>query len=421
MNLHIPMARKDRPRSGASVHPLDHTEGHRLCGGLTIFTPTSAQIARLMDRAREDLPVALAGNDIVQRVAAANPDCFWAIARKRTISNDEPDPRGLVAMLMLNAAGVDALLCGALDTRNPPPEFLVGQHQRPSAIYGWLIHAKGTLAPGLTLVMEKLQAPLYRGVDIFCRASTADGAAFFDALGFSRGTWWKGVFRPEFRHYRRSYEGAGASDLADWLRAPFDDLVPGRAGSDPTVRASVVHTLDEILKVFAIRSAVYFEEEKCPYDEEFDGNDFTGTHLLAAIDGEPAGCVRIRYFGDFAKIERLAVLQRLRRRGLGRKLVTAAVELCRAKGYSRVYAHARKTLLPFWRSQGFAPLEGAAPFAFSDFEYVEVIRDLEPFPSALALKAGPYVLIRPEGQWDRPGVLEDSSQRGSVSDRGVSP
>ncbi len=309
-------------------------------------------------------------------------------------------------MLMLNVDGADALLRGQLDTRDPPNELLVGQHERPAAIYGWLIHAKGRLAPGLTLVMEKLQTPLYRGVDIVCRASTKDGATFFDALGFSRGVWWDGEFRAEFRHYRRTHDGTGRSAIADRLRPPFDDDVPDAITSGPpAIKTKVVHTLDEMLKVFAIRSAVYIEEQHCPCDEEFDGNDFSGTHLLASIGGQPVGCLRIRYFGEFAKIERVAVLRRFRGRGIGHKLVTAAIELCRAKSYRRVYAHARRQLLPFWIEQGFAELASGRSFAFSDFEYVEIIRNLEPSDSALALAAGPYVLIRPEGQWDRPGIL----------------
>ncbi|MFO1184512.1 MAG: GNAT family N-acetyltransferase [Bauldia sp.] len=374
-----------------------------------------------MDRARADLPVPLASNETMQRVAANNPDCLWAVARRGASEAGKPTPRGLISFLMLNEEGVDALITGRLDARNPPQEYLVGQHQRPAGIYGWLMHARGTLAPGLTLVMEKLQAPLYRGVDIFCRAASKEGAAFFDSLGFSRGLWWDGEFREGFRHYRRAFEGAGHSELAARFRPPFDDHRPGRGiETGPVVRSKVVHTLEEMMKVFSIRSAVYMEEQNCPYEEEFDGNDFSGTHLLGSIDGEPAGCLRIRYFGDFAKIERVAVLGRFRHRGLGRKLVVAAVELCRAKGYRRIYAHARRSLLSFWQRLEFAPLPDAAPFAFSDFEYVEIIRELPLSNSALALDAGPYVLVRPEGQWDLPGVLERSAVRGANASEATS-
>jgi predicted GNAT family N-acyltransferase len=36
-----------------------------------------------------------------------------------------------------------------------------------------------------------------------------------------------------------------------------------------------------MLRVNAIRSAVYVGEQECPYDEEYDGNDMTGVHLLS--------------------------------------------------------------------------------------------------------------------------------------------
>jgi predicted GNAT family N-acyltransferase len=420
MNVHhkVSVEHQELGQSAVGTHPLDQIDAHYLCDRLTAFTPSVEQIDLLMERARRELhPVRLASTEVVRRVAIDNPDSFWAVARRTP--NGGAEPRGLVMTLMLNTDGVDALLRGTLDRHNPPRELLVGQHQRPAGIYGWLIHLKGRLAPGLTLVMEKLQAPLYRGVDIVCRASTKEGAAFFDALGFTRGVWWDGEFHEDFRHYRRSHAGAGDSLIAARLRPPFDDYLPNAPQTEaPFVTTRVVHTLDEMLKVFAIRSAVYIGEQECPIGEEFDGNDFSGTHLLAMIGDEPAGCLRIRYFADFAKIERVAVLERFRLRGIGKKLVVAATELCRAKGYRRLYAHARRSLMPFWVEQGFREM-GAAPFAFSDHEYVEITRDLEPNAHALALAAGPFVLIRPEGQWDRPGVLEQSAVRGVAERRSV--
>lgn len=78
-----------------------------------------------------------------------------------------------------------------------------------------------------------------------------------------------------------------------------------------TVR--VARTFEDMAKIFSVRTATYMTEQLCSYDEEFDGNDFSGTHLLGEVSGEPAGCVRVRYFGSFAKIERLAVRPEFRR------------------------------------------------------------------------------------------------------------
>src|ERR1700739_1083626 len=77
----------------------------------------------------------------------------------------------------------------------------------------------------------------------------------------------------------------------------------------------------DLMLVTAIRSAVYMAEQDCPYDEEFDGNDFAATHLIGYVGSEPAGCLRIRHFADFAKIERLAVRHEFRSTRLAFKLV----------------------------------------------------------------------------------------------------
>ena len=59
-----------------------------------------------------------------------------------------------------------------------------------------------------------------------------------------------------------------------------------------------------IAKVFAIRAAVFMSEQDCPYEEEFDGNDFAAaTHILGFVNGEAAAVLRVRFFADFAKID----------------------------------------------------------------------------------------------------------------------
>ena len=91
----------------------------------------------------------------------------------------------------------------------------------------------------------------------------------------------------------------------------------------------------------------------------------------------------------------------------------AGVEFCRMKGYRRIYGHAQKDLLSYYVSIGWKQLEGSSDFFFSDYPYVEIIYDTDAHPNAVGLGDDPYVLLRPEGSWDRPGVLDRSAQRGS--------
>ena len=56
-------------------------------------------------------------------------------------------------------------------------------------------------------------------------------------------------------------------------------------------------------------------------------------------------------------------------------------------------------------------MEGGKKFVFSDFDYVEIVADIEPDPHPVAIGDDPYVIIRPEGRWHEPGILEQSSVR----------
>ncbi len=163
------------------------------------------------------------------------------------------------------------------------------------------------------------------------------------------------------------------------------------------------------MQVVAVRASVYMSEQACPYREEFDGNDFAGGHLLARIDGEPAACLRVRYFAEFVKLERLAVRREYRGTRVAFRIVRAGLELARRKGYHVVYGHARRDLVKFWRFFGARPKPDAQDIRFSGADYEEMIIDLAPHPQALGLDTDGYTLIRPEGAWDRPGVLEHSA------------
>jgi predicted GNAT family N-acyltransferase len=193
--------------------------------------------------------------------------------------------------------------------------------------------------------------------------------------------------------------------LDSWRRSerPIGD------GKTATIR--VAASLSDLMQVVAIRAAVYLSEQTCPYDEEFDGNDFCAMHLIASINGEPAGCIRVRFFADFSKLERLAVRHEFRRTSLAFELVRAARELSRLKGYTRIYGHAQDRLVPFWKRFGAKPIEPRRRLVFSDFSYTEMLFEIERHPAAISLQSDPYVLIRPEGAWDRPGPLETSAAR----------
>lgn len=183
---------------------------------------------------------------------------------------------------------------------------------------------------------------------------------------------------------------------------------------DPNPReisVRIARDANDLMLVTAIRSAVYLAEQDCPMEEEFDGNDLVAAHFIGFIGKEPAGCLRVRFFGEFAKVERLAVRHQYRRSRLSFKLVQASVDYVRRKGFRKIYGQAQDRLVDFWAHFGAKPLGQNRKLTFSDFSYTEMVLELEPSDDAITLDSDPYVIIRPEGDWDRPGVLDLSAGR----------
>ena len=397
--LDLDFVRKAGRKSVAAgpTRSLDKMTMLQLARRTVVFTVDAGGIASLMDAAREDIP-GLTTNGIVQAVANHNPDTFWAIARKDQFDIAAPKGEGFLAVLPLNHEGTRRLIDGRLDTRNPDIAFVARQSERPAGIYVWAIHAKGAIVAAIPLVLQKFSTPLYQGVNIYSRPITKEGLRVLEPLGFSPGARYDGLFAPRLQMLDRSHE------------APS----PTKPQRQDVVSVRVVRSMEEMARVIAIRSAVYMGEQHCPFEEAFDGNDFSATHLICHRGHEPVGCMRIRYFADFAKLERLAVRNESRNSGIAGQIVDAAVELCRKKGYRVLYAHSQKRLLKFWEQRGFERMPGTREFAFSDFDYVEVKLETEKHPQRITLGEDPYVLIRPEGQWDVPGILELSAGRGAA-------
>lgn len=189
-------------------------------------------------------------------------------------------------------------------------------------------------------------------------------------------------------------------------------------GQDPSVQkvakpltVKIARNMEDMMRVAVIRAAVYMSEQDCPYEEEFDGNDFCAAHLIGYVGDEPVACMRLRFFGGFAKMERMAVRPQFRKTKIAFKTIREGIKYCNRKGFDTIYGHARDELIPLWKMFGFEVLETSRTLVFSEYSYTEMVNVKALPDNALSLKSDPYHLIRPEGDWDREGVLEESVTR----------
>ncbi|HVW73886.1 MAG TPA: GNAT family N-acetyltransferase [Rhizomicrobium sp.] len=382
-------------------HMLDELDPARVAKHLVMFEPTEHDLENLVAEARLRIPGLAPASEAI-RVQRHNPFCILALARRSGFDPANPVGEGFIASLPLNALGLQMLALGTFDAASPDLRLLAKPSERPAGIYIWGVFAPGSLAGGVALYMEKVNTPQYAGVDLYSRARTQEGVQFHQVLGFKLGTTINSIEAPDVWIFKRRPEAPS-----------YDSYVPGAAPGKLGI--TVARSFEDLSRVIAIRSAVYIGEQECPYEEEYDGNDLAATHLIAYIGDEPAGCLRLRFFADFAKVERLAVRKEFRKTRAAFQLVQAGLKLCQKKGYRRAYGHSQTRLVNFWSRFGFHTFEGGKSFVFSDFDYVEMVAELVPDQDAVAIGADPYAIIRPEGRWHMPGILERSAARAATS------
>lgn len=106
------------------------------------------------------------------------------------------------------------------------------------------------------------------------------------------------------------------------------------------------------VELLEVRREVFVVEQGVPEEIEIDEHDPVSIHFLARdAAGVPIGTARLLPEG---RIGRMAVLALWRRSGVGRALLSAAMETARARGDSRLYLHAQVHSIPFYESLGFS-------------------------------------------------------------------
>lgn len=195
---------------------------------------------------------------------------------------------------------------------------------------------------------------------------------------------------------------------------------PVGVGNHPVVTIKLASTSDELMQCYMLRAAVFMGEQACPYVEEFDGNDYTASHVIMYVDGEPAGSMRLRWFQSFCKFERCVVLRPFRGLGIHHEINAWCKEFARRKGYTKVYLHLQRRHMPMMEKEGFRRVDGRV-FNFSDHEYYAVYCELEPVAGAVKLDTEPMIMNRPEDRLDALGILEKSAARGASNPHAPRP
>ncbi|WP_050614187.1 GNAT family N-acetyltransferase [Bacillus testis] len=135
----------------------------------------------------------------------------------------------------------------------------------------------------------------------------------------------------------------------------------------------------ELQDAFDIRKKVFVEEQKVPFEDEFDQFDTLEgdtEHVLAYYGGHPAGTGRMRIVEGIGKLERICILEPFRKHGLGRIIIAKLEELAAAKALNIVKLHGQTQAEGFYSKLGY---QTASPEFMEDgISHVLMTKNLKP-------------------------------------------
>jgi len=142
-----------------------------------------------------------------------------------------------------------------------------------------------------------------------------------------------------------------------------------------TLNIKIVNYHDEIVAIKQIRIRVFQKEQGVAAKLEFDGLDDRATQLLAYMNNEAVGTARIREIDRHtAKIERLAVLPKARKQGVGKQLMLTALKIIAGQNKIMAIVHAQTYIAQLYQDLGFV-IEGEE-FSEAGIAHVKMSKQL---------------------------------------------
>jgi predicted GNAT family N-acyltransferase len=135
-----------------------------------------------------------------------------------------------------------------------------------------------------------------------------------------------------------------------------------------------VQDAEERRAAFALREAVFVDEQGVPPELEIDEHDDDALHLVALDGSRIVGACRLVDAGDRAKFGRLVVAPDARGRGIGSALLGEAERRARALGRPRMTLTAQTAAMGLYEQAGYTPL--GAVFLDAGIEHVTMEKAL---------------------------------------------
>ena len=124
-----------------------------------------------------------------------------------------------------------------------------------------------------------------------------------------------------------------------------------------------------------MRRQVFVEEQDISEDLVFDDYDRKALHMVVQDGERVIGTTRVLFLdANQAKVERMALLEPFRRKGIGKNIISFLDEELRKRQVRRVVLHAQYGVAAFYKSCGFD--EFGLPFWEAGIKHVKMQKRL---------------------------------------------
>ena len=131
----------------------------------------------------------------------------------------------------------------------------------------------------------------------------------------------------------------------------------------------------ELQAAFEVRREVFAGEQRISEDLVFDKHDRKALHMVVKDGEKVIGSARVQFLTDNqAKLERMAILKRYRRRGIGREMLLFLDAVWKDKQVQQVIINAEFEVVPFYKLCGFD--EFGSPFRETGVKHIKMCKRL---------------------------------------------
>jgi predicted GNAT family N-acyltransferase len=131
----------------------------------------------------------------------------------------------------------------------------------------------------------------------------------------------------------------------------------------------------ELPEAFEVRRQVFVREQGISEDLVFDEHDREALHIVIKDGEKVIGSARVQFLANNqAKLERMAILKRYRRKGIGREMLLFLDAVWRDKQVRQVIIHAQIEVVPFYKLCGFDKV--GLPFREAGIKHIKMCKQL---------------------------------------------